>query len=51
MSLRVPVGLYVQNVRESEGDERDDRAPKGRNEGTIMDWVRRHDEYASAAAS
>ncbi len=28
-----------------------DRAPKGRNEGTIMDWVRRHDEYASAAAS
>jgi predicted dithiol-disulfide oxidoreductase (DUF899 family) len=23
-----------------------DRAPKGRNETTIMDWVRRHDEYA-----
>ncbi|HXV32069.1 MAG TPA: thioredoxin family protein [Sinorhizobium sp.] len=22
-----------------------DRAPKGRNEGTIMDFVRRHDEY------
>ena len=22
-----------------------DRAPKGRNETTIMDWVRRHDEY------
>jgi predicted dithiol-disulfide oxidoreductase (DUF899 family) len=25
-----------------------DRAPKGRNEGTIMDFVRRHDEYESA---
>ncbi len=22
-----------------------DRAPKGRNEATTMDWVRRHDEY------
>lgn len=28
-----------------------DRAPKGRNEGAIMDWVRRHDEYAEAVAS
>jgi predicted dithiol-disulfide oxidoreductase (DUF899 family) len=26
-----------------------DRAPKGRNETTIMDWVRRHDEYEDAA--
>ncbi|MBF9233183.1 DUF899 domain-containing protein [Microvirga alba] len=26
-----------------------DRAPKGRNETTIMDWVRRHDEYEAAA--
>jgi predicted dithiol-disulfide oxidoreductase (DUF899 family) len=25
-----------------------DRAPKGRNEGSIMDFVRRHDEYAEA---
>ncbi|MDK1375315.1 MULTISPECIES: thioredoxin family protein [unclassified Sinorhizobium] len=25
-----------------------DRAPKGRNEGTIMDFVRRHDEYEEA---
>ncbi len=25
-----------------------DRAPKGRNETTIMDFVRRHDEYAAA---
>jgi predicted dithiol-disulfide oxidoreductase (DUF899 family) len=25
-----------------------DRAPKGRNETTIMDWVRRHDEYEDA---
>ncbi len=25
-----------------------DRAPKGRNEGTIMDFVRRHDEYDEA---
>jgi predicted dithiol-disulfide oxidoreductase (DUF899 family) len=25
-----------------------DRAPKGRNEGTIMDFVRRHDEYEAA---
>jgi predicted dithiol-disulfide oxidoreductase (DUF899 family) len=25
-----------------------DRAPKGRNEGTIMDFVRRHDEYENA---
>lgn len=24
-----------------------DRAPKGRNEGTTMDFVRRHDEYAN----
>lgn len=28
-----------------------DRAPLGRNEGTIMDWVRRHDEYEAPAAS
>ena len=26
-----------------------DRAPKGRNETTIMDFVRRHDEYAASA--
>jgi predicted dithiol-disulfide oxidoreductase (DUF899 family) len=26
-----------------------DLTPKGRNEGTIMDWVRRHDEYEGAA--
>lgn len=26
-----------------------DRAPKGRNEGSIMDFVRRHDEYDAAA--
>ena len=26
-----------------------DRAPKGRNESTTMDFVRRHDEYAPAA--
>jgi predicted dithiol-disulfide oxidoreductase (DUF899 family) len=25
-----------------------DRAPKGRNETTTMDWVRRHDEYEEA---
>jgi len=25
-----------------------DRAPKGRDEKTIMDWVRRHDEYEEA---
>ncbi|MBB2969618.1 thioredoxin family protein [Mesorhizobium sp. RMAD-H1] len=25
-----------------------DRAPKGRNETTIMNWVRRHDEYENA---
>ena len=25
-----------------------DRAPKGRNEKTIMDWLRRHDEYEGA---
>jgi predicted dithiol-disulfide oxidoreductase (DUF899 family) len=25
-----------------------DRAPKGRNEGSTMDFVRRHDEYANA---
>jgi predicted dithiol-disulfide oxidoreductase (DUF899 family) len=24
-----------------------DRAPKGRNEAEIMDWVKRHDEYAN----
>jgi len=28
-----------------------DRAPKGRNEGTIMDWVRRHDEYDAPSSS
>ena len=27
-----------------------DRAPLGRNETTIMDLVRRHDEYADAPA-
>lgn len=26
-----------------------DRAPKGRNEATTMDWVRRHDEYEEKA--
>jgi predicted dithiol-disulfide oxidoreductase (DUF899 family) len=26
-----------------------DRAPKGRNERTIMDFVRRHDEYETPA--
>jgi len=26
-----------------------DRAPQGRNEGTIMDFVRRHDEYENTA--
>lgn len=26
-----------------------DRAPKGRNEATTMNWVRRHDEYAADA--
>jgi predicted dithiol-disulfide oxidoreductase (DUF899 family) len=26
-----------------------DMTPKGRNETTIMDWVRRHDEYEAAA--
>lgn len=26
-----------------------DRAPKGRNETTVMNWVRRHDEYESSA--
>jgi predicted dithiol-disulfide oxidoreductase (DUF899 family) len=26
-----------------------DRAPKGRNETTIMDFVRRHDEYEAPA--
>lgn len=25
-----------------------DFTPKGRNETTIMDWVRRHDEYEAA---
>jgi predicted dithiol-disulfide oxidoreductase (DUF899 family) len=28
-----------------------DRAPKGRNEGIIMDWVRRHDEYDAPSPS
>ena len=28
-----------------------DRAPKGRNETTVFDWVRRHDEYAAAPAA
>jgi predicted dithiol-disulfide oxidoreductase (DUF899 family) len=28
-----------------------DRAPKGRNEGAIMDFVRRHDEYESAPSA
>jgi predicted dithiol-disulfide oxidoreductase (DUF899 family) len=28
-----------------------DRAPKGRNEGTTMDFVRRHDEYEAAPQS
>jgi predicted dithiol-disulfide oxidoreductase (DUF899 family) len=28
-----------------------DRAPKGRNEKTIMDWVRRHDEYEDEPAA
>jgi predicted dithiol-disulfide oxidoreductase (DUF899 family) len=28
-----------------------DRAPKGRNEATIMDWVRRHDEYGDASGA
>jgi predicted dithiol-disulfide oxidoreductase (DUF899 family) len=27
-----------------------DLTPKGRNEDTIMDWMRRHDEYEDAAA-
>ena len=27
-----------------------DRAPKGRNETTTMNWVRRHDEYADSPA-
>jgi predicted dithiol-disulfide oxidoreductase (DUF899 family) len=27
-----------------------DRAPKGRNETTTMDFVRRHDEYAGAGS-
>jgi predicted dithiol-disulfide oxidoreductase (DUF899 family) len=27
-----------------------DRAPKGRNESTVMNWVRRHDEYDSGPA-
>jgi predicted dithiol-disulfide oxidoreductase (DUF899 family) len=27
-----------------------DRAPRGRNEKTIMDWVRRHDEYDATPA-
>lgn len=28
-----------------------DRAPRGRNEEAIMDWMRRHDEYEEAAAA
>jgi predicted dithiol-disulfide oxidoreductase (DUF899 family) len=28
-----------------------DRAPKGRNEITIMDFVRRHDEYEERATA
>jgi len=28
-----------------------DLTPKGRNEGEIMDWMRRHDEYDSAEAN
>jgi predicted dithiol-disulfide oxidoreductase (DUF899 family) len=28
-----------------------DRAPKGRNEKTTMDFVRRHDEYDKAATA
>lgn len=28
-----------------------DLTPKGRNESTIMDWVRRHDEYEDAGAT
>jgi predicted dithiol-disulfide oxidoreductase (DUF899 family) len=28
-----------------------DLTPKGRNEDTIMDWMRRHDEYEDVAAS
>lgn len=28
-----------------------DRAPRGRNEGETMDWVRRHDEYEAAPAA
>lgn len=28
-----------------------DRAPKGRNETTVMDWVRRHDEYEDASGT
>ncbi len=28
-----------------------DLTPKGRNESTIMDWMRRHDEYEDAATS
>jgi len=28
-----------------------DLTPKGRNETTIMDWVKRHDEYAPAGSS
>jgi predicted dithiol-disulfide oxidoreductase (DUF899 family) len=28
-----------------------DLTPKGRNETTIMDWMRRHDEYEDAASS
>ena len=27
-----------------------DVTPKGRNEGSAMDWVKRHDEYESAPA-
>jgi predicted dithiol-disulfide oxidoreductase (DUF899 family) len=28
-----------------------DLTPKGRNETTIMDWVRRHDEYETAGSA
>jgi predicted dithiol-disulfide oxidoreductase (DUF899 family) len=28
-----------------------DLTPKGRNESTIMDWMRRHDEYENADTS
>jgi predicted dithiol-disulfide oxidoreductase (DUF899 family) len=28
-----------------------DRAPKGRNESSTMNWMRRHDEYEDAPAA